>query len=174
VVHHWPGRGDLHAVCPLVTRGYSADMTAHVASDSTAPSPASPVTADGAPPSTGELVQRLSTQLTALVRAELALARAELKEKGKHAGLGAGLASAGAVLALFGVAALLTAAIAAIALALPVWLAALIVGVAVLIVAGLLALAGRSQLRRATPPMPSETVEGVRRDVEILTHRTHR
>lgn len=119
-------------------------------------------------------MQRLSNQLSDLVRGELALARAELKEKGKRAGVGSGLLGAGGVVALFGIAALITAAIAAIALALPIWLAAVIVGVALLLIAAVLALAGRSQLRRASPPMPSEAVHGVRQDVEIFKQRAHR
>src|SRR4051794_9535834 len=65
--------------------------------------------------STGELVKRLSTQLSELVRGELELARAELTEKGKRAGAGAGLAGAGGVVALFGVGALIAAAIAGLA-----------------------------------------------------------
>jgi uncharacterized membrane protein YqjE len=118
--------------------------------------------------STGELVKRLSTQLSELVRGELELARVELTAKGKRAGAGAGLAGAGGVVALYGVGALIAAAIAALALVLPVWLSALAVGVALLLVAGVLALAGRSQLRRATPPMPEQAVEGVQRDVETV------
>ena len=57
---------------------------------------------------------------------------------------------------------------------LPLWLAALIVGVALLIVAGVLALAGRSQLKRATPPMPEHAVESLQRDVEIVKSAVHR
>jgi uncharacterized membrane protein YqjE len=118
--------------------------------------------------STGELVKRLSTQLSELVRGELELARTELTEKGKRAGAGAGLAGAGGVVALFGVGALIAAAIAALALVVPVWLSALIIGVVLLLVAGLLALAGRKQLRGATPPVPEQAVENVQRDVQTV------
>ena len=52
--------------------------------------------------STGELVQRLSTQVTDLVRAELALARSELQTKGKRLGIGAGLAGGAGVVAIGG------------------------------------------------------------------------
>jgi uncharacterized membrane protein YqjE len=118
--------------------------------------------------STGELVRRLSTQLSELIRGELELARVELTAKGKRAGAGAGLAGAGGVVALFGVGALVAAAIAALALVVPVWLSALIIGVVLLLVAGLLALAGRKQLRGATPPVPEQAVESVHRDVETV------
>jgi hypothetical protein len=124
--------------------------------------------------STGELIQRLSTQLSDLVRRELELARAEVTAKGKRAGAGAGLAGAGGVVALFGVGALIAAAIAALAIVLPVWLSALIIGVALLLVAGLLALAGRSQLRRATPPLPQQAVHGVQDDVAAVKGAVHR
>jgi len=118
--------------------------------------------------STGELVRRLSTQLSDLVRHELALARVELTEKGKRAGIGAGLAGAAGVVALYGGGALVAAAIAALALVMSVWLAALLVGVVLLVVAGILGLLGRSQIRRAAPPVPEEAVANVRRDVETV------
>jgi len=124
--------------------------------------------------STGELVKRLSTQLSELVRRELELARAELTAKGKRAGAGAGLAGAGGVVALYGVGALIAAAIAGLATVLPVWLSALIVGVVLLLVAGVLALAGRSQLQQATPPMPEQAVQGVQEDVATVKSAVHR
>jgi uncharacterized membrane protein YqjE len=118
--------------------------------------------------STGELVQRLSTQLSDLVRGELALARAELTEKGKRAGTGVGLAGAGGVLATYGGAALVAAVVAALALVLPVWAAALITGAVLLAVAGLLALMGKKQIDKATPMVPEQATAGVRRDVETV------
>src|SRR5690349_4305184 len=97
---------------------------------------------NGAPPrpvseqSTGELVQRASEQLSRLVRDELALAKAELAEKGRHAGIGAGLFGAGGVLALYGVGALIATLILVLHLWLAAWLSALIVTVAMFLVAG--------------------------------------
>jgi uncharacterized membrane protein YqjE len=124
--------------------------------------------------STGELVRRLSTQLSELVRSELALARAELQTKGKRAGAGAGMAGAAGVLALYGGGALVAAAVAGLALVLSVWLAALLVGAALLVVAGILALVGRNQIRRAAPPVPQDAVEGVKQDVEAVRQGAHR
>jgi uncharacterized membrane protein YqjE len=124
--------------------------------------------------STGDLVRRLSTQLSDLVRGELELARTELTEKGKRAGAGAAGFGAAGVVALFGVGALVAAAIAGLATVLDVWLSALIIGGVLLLVAGLLAVMGRSQIRRATPPMPERAVEGVKRDVETVNERMHR
>ncbi len=124
--------------------------------------------------STGELVTRLAEQVSALVKGELELARAELTEKGKRAGAGAGLAGAGGLLAAFGLAILLAAAVAALALVWPVWLAALVVGIVVLVVAGGLALAGRSQLRRAGPPVPQHAARHVRDDVATVREAAKR
>ncbi len=123
---------------------------------------------------TGELVSRLSEQVSALVKGELELARAELAEKGKRAGTGAGLAGAGGLLAAYGLAVLLAAAVAALALVWPVWLAALVVGIVVLVIAGCLALAGRSQLRRATPPTLQQTTQNVRDDVATVREAVRR
>lgn len=123
---------------------------------------------------TGELVQLLASQVSELVRGELEQARTELAAKGKRAGAGAGLAGAGGVVALYGLGALIAAGIAALALVWPVWLAALVVGVVVLIVAGVLALAGRSQLRRAVPPAPEHAVQSVRDDVTAVREAVRR
>jgi uncharacterized membrane protein YqjE len=123
---------------------------------------------------TGELVRRLSTQVSELVKGELEVARAELTEKGKRAGVGVGLAGAGGIVALFGVAALLTAVIAGLSYAMPVWLAALIVGVVLLLIAGALAMVGRQQVKQATPPVPEGAVEGVQHDVEAVKKAVQR
>lgn len=124
--------------------------------------------------STGELLTRLSTQVTELVRGELQLATAELTAKGKRAGIGAGLAGAGGVIALFGVGALVAAAIAAIALVTPVWLAAVIVGVVLLAIAAVLALVGRSSLQKAVPPTPERAVQSVQDDVATVKEAVRR
>lgn len=124
---------------------------------------------------TGELVRQAAQQVSDLMRAELRLAVAELKAKGRHAGTGAGMFGGAALVALYGVAALLAAAIAAIAVALPVWAAALIIGGCLMLVAGVLALLGRSQTRRATPAKPEQAMDGARQTVAELKERaTHR
>lgn len=118
--------------------------------------------------STSELVRRLSLQMTDIVRGELALARAELTAKGRKAGMGAGLAGASGVVAAYAGGALIAAVVAAIALVLPVWAAALITAGVLLLIAGGLGLAGRSQIKKATPMVPEQAGEGVRRDVEAM------
>ena len=124
--------------------------------------------------STGDLIARLSTQMSQLVKGEVELAKSELAAKAKRAGVGAGMAGAGGVLALFGGGALVTAAISALALVWPVWLAALVVGVLLIIVAGALVIAARGQLRRITPLAPEHSIESVRDDVTVVREAVRR
>ncbi|RIV37855.1 phage holin family protein [Micromonospora radicis] len=124
---------------------------------------------NGSEPSTAELVQRATEQVSRLVRDEFALARAELTQKGKHAGVGVGLLAGGGAVAFFGLGALITAAILLLALVLPAWAAALIVAGTLFLVAGALALVGRRQLSRAVPPVPQATVRSLRADVDVVS-----
>jgi membrane protein len=123
--------------------------------------------------STSELVERLSMQVSQLVKGELALARSELQAKGKRLGTGAGLAGGAGVVAVGGLLALLTAVIAAVALVLPVWVTALIVGLVLLIVASMLGLLGKKQIQRGTPPVPEQAIHGVQQDVQAVRGRLH-
>ena len=122
----------------------------------------------GSEPSTAELVQRATEQISRLVRDELALARVELTQKGKHAGIGIGLFGGGGVMALYGTGALVATVILLLALVMPAWLAALIVAVALFVLAGILALVGKKQVSRAVPPVPEATVRSVRADVDTV------
>lgn len=118
--------------------------------------------------SAGELVKRATEQISALVRDEMRLARAELVEKGKHAGLGAGMFGLGGALALYGLAVLIAAAVLGLAEAVPAWAAALIVGVLLLAAAGILALTGKKQLKQAAPPVPSAALSSVKDDIHAV------
>lgn len=111
------------------------------------------------------LLRRLSDQTTLLMREEVALAKAELAEKGRRAGKGAGMLGGAALFGLFAFGALTTAAILALDLVLAGWLAALVVGVVYAAIAAGAALAGKGQVQRATPPMPEQTVETLKEDV---------
>ncbi|MEU6178156.1 phage holin family protein [Streptomyces coeruleorubidus] len=124
--------------------------------------------------SVGELVSQASEQLSRLVRQEVALAKEELAEKGRRAGRGGGLLGAAGAVAYAGLLALAGTGVAALSLVLPVWAAALIVTGVLFVIAAVLAAAGRSQLRRATPPTPEEALGSVRADVEEIRERAHR
>jgi uncharacterized membrane protein YqjE len=119
----------------------------------------------------GELLRQLSQETTTLVRQELELAKAEMAEKGKRAGLGAGMFGGAGASALLGLGALTVAAIVALDAALPLWLAALIVGLLWLAIAGALALQGRSRVQAATPPVPEQTQESMKEDVQWAKNR---
>jgi uncharacterized membrane protein YqjE len=118
-----------------------------------------------------ELLRELSEQTTTLVRKEIELAKVELTEKGKRAGTGAGLFGGATLLAVFAFGAVTACLILALATAVAGWLAALIVGVVYALIAGVLALAGRSQVRRAAPPVPEQAVETTKEDVEWVKTR---
>jgi uncharacterized membrane protein YqjE len=124
--------------------------------------------------STGELVKLVTEQVSLLVRDELKLAQLEMGGKAKQAGKGVGMMGGGGVVALYGVACLIACVIIAISHSLQAWLAALIVGAALLAVAAALAVLGRSHMRKATPPVPTEAVDSVKTDVAEIRERAHR
>jgi nitrate reductase gamma subunit len=122
----------------------------------------------------GTLVKEGTEQLSELVRQEMKLAQAELAQKGKKAGVGGGLFGAAGLLAFFALASMITAAIVAVAIPLPLWAAALIIAGGLLLVAGIAALIGRRQMKRAVPPVPGEAVDSVHQDLVILKERAKR
>ncbi|HXS43613.1 MAG TPA: phage holin family protein [Solirubrobacteraceae bacterium] len=115
--------------------------------------------------SLGDLFGKLSNELSTLIRQELALARAELTEKGREAGKGAGLLGGAGIVGLLAAGALTAAIVAALDLAMATWLAALIVAVVYGAVAAVLALRGKARVKEATPPVPEQTVDTVKEDV---------
>jgi Putative Actinobacterial Holin-X, holin superfamily III len=130
--------------------------------------------ADHAQPSTGELVKRLSEQVSVLVRDEFKLAQLEMTRKGKQAGIGAGMFGVSGLVALYGVGCLLACAILGISRVLQPWLAALIIGAALLLVSGIAALLGKARLKKATPLVPAQATDSVKADVNEIRERAHR
>jgi uncharacterized membrane protein YqjE len=114
----------------------------------------------------GELMKELASQTSTLVRQELDLAKAEMAQKGKQAGLGVGMFGGAGIVAFLALVALTACFVAALATGMKVWLAALIVAVVYAAIAGALALVGRGRVKEATPPVPEQTVETVKEDVE--------
>jgi Flp pilus assembly protein TadB len=114
----------------------------------------------------GELLKQLSEQTTRLVHQELELAKAELTQKGKQAGAGAGLFGGAGALGLAALGALTACFILALDAVMPAWLAALIVAVVYGIIAFVLVKQGQARMKRATPPVPEQTIETVKEDVE--------
>lgn len=122
-------------------------------------------------PSTRDLVQDLSRQTSTLIRQEMRLAQAELTEKGRHAGKGAGMFGGAGLVALYGVGALVAAAILGLATVIEPWIAAAAIGVVLLLLAGILALTGKKEIEEMGPPKPEQTIESVQRDVETVKER---
>jgi uncharacterized membrane protein YqjE len=120
----------------------------------------------------GDLVKQLASQTSTLVRQELDLAKAEMSAKAATAGKGAGLLGGAAVTGLLAAGALTACLILVLSEAMDAWLAALIVAVVMGAVAAALGLAGRNKVREATPPVPEQTVETVKEDVEWAKTRT--
>jgi len=114
----------------------------------------------------GELFKQLSDDLSTLVRQELKLAQVEMTEKGKKAGIGIGMFGGAGIVALLALGTLTACLVGALATGMDVWLAALIVTVMYGAVAGALALVGKNRVTEATPPVPEQTVESVKEDVQ--------
>ena len=120
---------------------------------------------------TSELMRELSDQTTALVRKEIALAKVELTEKGKKAGMGAGMFGVAALFGAGAFAAVTACLILALATFLDGWLAALIVAVVYIAIAGVLAMRGKKQVKEATPPVPEQAVDSTKEDLEWVKTR---
>jgi hypothetical protein len=146
------------------------------ASDPQAPTGATRADQQPAPEnaSTGQLISQLTEQISRLVRDEARLAQAEVTHKAKKLGAGAGLFGGAGLVAFFGLAALITAAILALALVLPDWLAALIVAVVLLAVAGVLALVGKKDVQKGSPPVPTEAIASVKTDIATMKESARR
>jgi uncharacterized membrane protein YqjE len=122
-------------------------------------------------PSVAELVKQLSEQSSVLARKEVELAKLEVTEKAKRTGIGAGMFGGAGLLGVAALGALTACLILALNLAVAGWAAALIVaGVYALIASGL-AITGKSNLRKGTPPAPQQAVESTKEDVAWVKDR---
>lgn len=122
--------------------------------------------------SLGELLKRLADQTSRLVRQELRLARAEMTEKAQDYGRAGAMLAVAAVVGLLAGFALTLFFIYLLRLAMPLWAAALIVTVVYGVVAFALFKTGQKRLQEAAPPVPEETMDSVKEDVEWLKTRT--
>jgi hypothetical protein len=118
-----------------------------------------------------ELIDQLSEDVRALVRAEVSVIRAELEEKVRRLAVGAALVAVAGVLGLVALGAATATAIIALSNVLATWLAALIVTAAFAFVAGIVLLIGVKILRRGVPPAPTESVDSIKEDVSWVKAR---
>lgn len=122
--------------------------------------PTKPIDADQ---SLGELVSRMTSDISDLFSTQLELAKVELKEELATASKGAGMLGGGAVAAYF---ALMLASLAAawgLAEAIPRWAAFLVVGVVYAAVAAVLYAKGREQIR-SVKPVGEQTAASLKED----------
>ena len=120
---------------------------------------------------TAELMRELTNQTTTLVRREIELAKVELAEKGKKAGVGAGMFGAAGLFGVGAFAAITTCLIWALSTFMVGWLGASIVAFVYAAIAGVLALRGKKQVQQATPPVPERAVDSTKEDLEWLKTR---
>lgn len=115
-----------------------------------------------------ELIADVPRLVSELVTAEIEQLKAEMTAKLKALGIGAGLLAGAAVVLLFMIGVLLTSAVLALALVMPGWAAALVVAGVLLIIAAILALIGYAKLKSGIPPVPEDTIESVKHDIEVV------
>ena len=112
----------------------------------------------------GEVAAALTRDLSLLVRQELDLAKAEMRQKGKVALPGIGMMGAAGAVALLAGGALTAFLVLVLSLFLDEWLAALITGVALAGLAAALALAGKERVEEMGTPLPEQTIETIKED----------
>jgi hypothetical protein len=116
----------------------------------------------------GAAARLVSERASSLVRLELQLAAAELKQKVVALGLGIALLVGAAVFGLFALGFGLATAAAALATTVSTWLALLIVTGALVLLAGVLGAIGVGRLRKGTPPIPVQAIEEAKLTTEAL------
>jgi hypothetical protein len=120
---------------------------------------------------TGQLMTQAMEDISTLIRDELKLAKRDLAESGKKAGIGAGLFGLAGTLALYGLGALIATAILAIAEGLEPWIAAGIMTVVLFLAAGVAALIGKNSIGHVAEA-PHERAESVKADIDTVKHGT--
>jgi cbb3-type cytochrome oxidase subunit 3 len=114
----------------------------------------------------GEVARDLTRDLSLLVRQEVELAKAEMARKGRVAAPGLGMIGSAGLVGLMAAGALTAFLILVLSLVLDEWLAALLVGVVLAATAYVLAKQGKERVEEAGAPVPEQTIETVKEDVE--------
>ena len=114
----------------------------------------------------GEVARDLTRDLSLLVRQEVELAKSEMTQKGRVAAPGLGMIGAAGVVGLMAAGALTAFLVLTLSIVLDEWLSALIVGAVLAGVAYLLAKQGKERVEEAGAPVPEQTIETVKEDVQ--------
>ena len=116
----------------------------------------------------GEVASALTRDLSLLIRQELELAKAEMRQKGRIALPGLGMMGAAGVVGLLAAGALTAFVILLLSLFLDEWLAALLTALALAGIAAALALAGKERVEEVGSPLPEQTIETMKEDAEWM------
>lgn len=119
----------------------------------------------------GEVVSELAGDVSLLVRQEVELAKAEMREKAKIALPGLGMMGGAGVVALCAAGALTAFVVLALATFLDAWLAALVTALGLALVAAALVLTGKERVADAGGPLPGQTIENVKEDAQWVKER---
>ena len=114
----------------------------------------------------GEVAKSLTSDLSLLLRQEIDLAKAEMAEKGRTAAPGLGMFGGAGIVGLCAAGALTAFLILVLSTFLPDWAAALVVGAVLATVAYVLVQQGKERVADAGAPVPEQTIETMKEDVE--------
>ncbi len=114
----------------------------------------------------GEVARDLTRDVSLLVRQEVELAKAERAEKGRMAAPGLGMIGGAGVVGLMAAGAMTAFLILVLSIVMPEWASAFIVGVVLAAIAYLLVKQGKERVSEAGAPVPEQTIETVKEDVE--------
>lgn len=132
-----------------------------------------PIRAGERPGGLGGAAKLVADKASAIVRLELALAAAELKQKLVKLGLGIGLVAGAAVFVFFAIGFALATVAAVFATFLSTWLALLIVTGGLFLLAALLGMIGARLLAKGSPPVPEQAIAEAKLTTEALKNGHH-
>jgi uncharacterized membrane protein YqjE len=118
-----------------------------------------------------ELLENIVDNIQGIIRSEVRLAKAEIREETSKASRAGAVLAAGAVLGLYGLGFLLLTGVYALEQVMAPWLSALIVGVVVALISAILLMSGR-KLLKAVHPTPERTVQTVKENLEWAKDQT--
>ena len=122
-------------------------------------------------PSIAGLLQDIVGNIQGIIRSELRLAKAEVKEDVSTMVRAAAMLAVGAVLGVYALGIILLFVVYALRGPLPDWAAALIVGLVVAAVAGVLVMLGMQRIKSVNPA-PEQTIDSIKEDVQWVKQQT--
>jgi Flp pilus assembly protein TadB len=121
--------------------------------------------------SIADVLQDIVANVQTIIRAEIRLAKTEVREEITKARAAAGMMAGGAVAALFTIWLLLLTAFFALSTVMPFWAAALVLLIVMAIVTAILLTAGRKRLKTVNTK-PEKTIETMKENVQWVKTQT--